>query len=33
LKQQEYRWDVYHWVRTFGLIVAFAALILSAMIR
>jgi|SRR5580704_4773937 hypothetical protein len=32
-KQQEYRWDVYHWVRTFGLIVAFAALILSAMIR
>ncbi len=32
-KEQEHRWDVYHWVRTFGLIVAFAALILSAMIR
>jgi hypothetical protein len=32
-KAQEHRWDVYHWVRTFGLIVAFAALIVSAMIR
>jgi hypothetical protein len=32
-KEQEHRWDWYHWVRTFGLIVAFAALILSAMIR
>ena len=32
-KAQEHRRDVYHWVRTFGLIVAFAALIASAMIR
>jgi hypothetical protein len=32
-KAQEHRWDVYHWLRTFGLIVAFAALIVSAMIR
>jgi uncharacterized membrane protein len=32
-KAQEHRWDVYNWVRTFGLIVAFAALILSAMVR
>lgn len=32
-KAQEHRWDVYHWVRTSGLIVAFAALIASAMIR
>jgi hypothetical protein len=32
-KEQEHRWDVYHWLRTFGLIVAFAALILSAMIH
>jgi hypothetical protein len=32
-KAQEHRWDVHHWVRTSGLIVAFAALIVSAMIR
>jgi hypothetical protein len=32
-KAQQHRWDVYHWVRTSGLIVAFAALIVSAMIR
>jgi hypothetical protein len=32
-KEQEHRWDVYHWLRTFGLIVALAALILSAMIH
>jgi hypothetical protein len=32
-KEQEHRWDVHHWVRTFGLIVGFAAPILSAMIR
>jgi hypothetical protein len=28
-KAQEHRWDVYHWVRTSGLIVSFAALALS----
>jgi uncharacterized membrane protein len=27
---QEHRWDVYHWVRTAGLIVSFALLTLSA---
>ena len=32
-KAQEHRWDLYHWARTFGLIVAFAALIVSAMIH
>jgi uncharacterized membrane protein len=26
---QEHRWDQYHWVRTWGLIVAFALLVLS----
>jgi hypothetical protein len=32
-KIQEQRWDAYHLVRTCGLIVAFAALIVSAMLR
>ncbi len=32
-KAQEQRWDAYHLVRTCGLIVAFAALILGAMLR
>ncbi len=30
-RAQERRWDLYHWVRTAGLIVAFALLILSAL--
>lgn len=30
---QEHRWDLYHWVRTSGLIVAFAILALSVGIR
>jgi uncharacterized membrane protein len=28
-KEQEHRWDLYHWFRTSGLIVAFALLVLS----
>jgi hypothetical protein len=32
-KAQEQRWDAYHLVRTCGLIVAFAALTLGAMLR
>lgn len=28
-KAQEHRWDVFHWLRTCGLVVAFACLILS----
>jgi Domain of unknown function (DUF1772) len=32
-KAQEQRWDAYHLVRTWGLIVAFAALTLGAMLR
>jgi uncharacterized membrane protein len=28
-KAQEHRWDLYHWIRTSGLIVAFALLVLS----
>lgn len=28
-KSQEHRWEVYHWVRTCGLIVAFVLLVLS----
>ncbi|MGA7852372.1 MAG: hypothetical protein WCA15_03535 [Candidatus Acidiferrales bacterium] len=32
-KAQEQRWDAYHFVRTCGLIVAFAALTLGAMLR
>ena len=30
-KAQERRWDLYHWVRTCGLIVAFVLLVLSAL--
>ena len=30
-KAQEHRWDLYHWFRTAGLIVAFALLVLSAL--
>jgi Anthrone oxygenase len=30
---QEHRWDLYHWFRTGGLIVAFALLVFSAGIR
>lgn len=29
-RSQEHRWDVYHWVRTCALIVAFALLVISA---
>jgi len=29
-KAQEHRWDVYHWLRTAGLIVAFGLLVLGA---
>jgi uncharacterized membrane protein len=32
-KAQEHRWDLYHWFRTAGLIVAFAILILSVALR
>ncbi len=32
-KAQERRWDQYHWFRTCGLIVAFAILTVSAMVR
>jgi hypothetical protein len=30
-KAQEHRWDLYHWIRTAGLIIAFALLVLSAL--
>jgi hypothetical protein len=30
-KAQEHRWDLYHWFRTCGLIVAFALLVVSAL--
>jgi hypothetical protein len=30
-RAQEHRWDLYHWFRTCGLIVAFALLVLSAL--
>ncbi len=30
-RAQERRWDLYHWIRTCGLIVAFALLVLSAL--
>ena len=30
---QEHRWDQYHWLRTCGLIVAFAFLIMSVAVR
>jgi uncharacterized membrane protein len=32
-KEQEHRWDVYHWLRTLGLVVAFAILVVSASLR
>jgi uncharacterized membrane protein len=32
-KAQEHRWDLYHWFRTAGLIVAFAILIFSVALR
>jgi len=32
-KLQEHRWDVYHWLRTSGLIVAFVLLALSISVR
>ena len=32
-KAQEHRWDLYHWFRTCGLIVAFAILVLSVGVR
>jgi hypothetical protein len=32
-KAQEHRWDVFHWVRTSGLIVSFALLTLSMAVR
>jgi len=30
---QEHRWDLYHWLRTSGLVVAFALLVLSVGVR
>jgi uncharacterized membrane protein len=30
---QEHRWDLYHWLRTCGLIVAFAILVISVGVR
>jgi hypothetical protein len=30
-KEQEHRWDLYHWFRTCGLILAFTLLVLSAL--
>jgi uncharacterized membrane protein len=32
-KAQEHRWDLYHWFRTCGLIIAFAILVLSVGVR
>ena len=32
-RAQEHRWDLYHWLRTCGLIVAFAILVLSVGVR
>ena len=32
-RAQEHRWDVYHWLRTCGLIVAFGMLVLSVGLR
>jgi uncharacterized membrane protein len=32
-RAQEHRWDLYHWLRTSGLVVAFALLVLSIGIR
>ncbi len=28
-RSQEHRWDLYHWIRTCGLVIAFALLVLS----
>jgi uncharacterized membrane protein len=32
-RAQEHRWDLYHWLRTCGLVVAFAVLVLSVGVR
>jgi uncharacterized membrane protein len=32
-KEEEDRWDLYHWIRTCGLVVAFALLVVSAGLR
>ena len=32
-RMQESRWDLFHWIRTCGLIAGFAALILNAAVR
>ena len=32
-RAQQYRWDLYHWVRTCALVVAFAILVLSVGVR
>lgn len=32
-REQEHRWDVYHWVRTCGLLAAFALLVVSIGVR
>jgi hypothetical protein len=32
-KEQERRWDTYHWLRTCGLVIAFALLVLSIGVR
>jgi uncharacterized membrane protein len=32
-RAQEVRWDLYHWIRTCGLIVAFATLVLTVGVR
>jgi uncharacterized membrane protein len=32
-RSQEHRWDLYHWVRTAGLIVGFAILVFSVRLR
>ncbi len=32
-RAQEHRWDLYHWFRTCGLIVAFAILVVSVGVR
>jgi hypothetical protein len=32
-REQEQRWDSYHWLRTCGLVVAFAVLVLSVGLR
>jgi uncharacterized membrane protein len=32
-KAQEHRWDLYHWLRTGGLVLAFAILVLSVGVR